>query len=168
MEQNSQFDTVHAEWWLTISIHCCFADLSSTTTWQSCRLASSTRCLCSRFCAYLWQRHNTLRKAPFLCICFCVVVGWYLFRAPYSFHWIWLIDLWSHFLVVSIFHCIFTPASSLEIKVLCPPPPQYRFQDQPRVAGHFHLLLSCRPLNLNDLTELPVGIFDSLSQLNFL
>ena len=48
------------------------------------------------------------------------------------------------------------------------PLPSISFQAQPRVAGCFHPSLSCRPLDENDLTELPVGIFDSLTLLNFL
>ena len=51
--QWNQFGSVCIEWWVVVSIRFCLADLSSTTTCQSCRLASSIRYLCSRFCAYL-------------------------------------------------------------------------------------------------------------------
>ena len=37
-----------------------------------------------------------------------------------------------------------------------------------RVTDRCHSLLSCRGLNKNDLTELPIGLFDSLDSLNFL
>ena len=42
------------------------------------------------------------------------------------------------------------------------------FKLSPKLLATFIRRCFCRPLNENDLTELPVGIFDSLSLLNFL
>ena len=151
-----------------MGIRCCLAEIYSTTTWQSCRPASSIRCLCLRFCAYLlveaWYSAPSLFSMYLLLHTRRLVPsqGTTLFRLD-------VVD-WS----MQPFRYCLCLSLSLQASVwsrnqnFVSPYPQYHFQAQPRVAGCFHPSLPRRPLNENDLTELPAGIFDSLTLLNFL
>ena len=79
----------------------------------------------------------------------------------------WSMQLWLLLLSLSFIESLSQHLVS-KSKLFVSPLPSISFQAQPQVAGCFHPSLSCRPLNENDLTELPVGIFDSLPLLNFL
>ena len=157
-----QLSRIFIRWYLT--------EISSTMTWQRYRPAFLIRCPRSHFCTYLWQRHNTPRRASFLFFFFFpfvfLSVSAFLGCHTLSSRCDW--SIYTVNSVVSVFHWVFRLVSSFEIKTLCSPFLECRLQAQPQVAGYFHPSLLCRPLSKNNLTELPVGIFDSLSLLNFL
>ena len=153
---------------MVVSIRCCLAEIYLATTWQSCRPASSIRCLCSRFCAYLlveaWYSTPSL-FSMYLLLHTC----WFVPSQGAALFWLGVVD-WC----MQPFLYYLCPSLNLQASVwswnqsFMIPLPSISFQAQPRVAGCFHPSLSCRPLDENDLTELPVGIFDSLTLLNFL